>query len=304
MTVGFDRRVAVVTGAGTGLGRAYALLLASHGVSVVVNDLGGTVDGTGGEHAMADQVVAEIHARGGKAVADYGSVAEESSARGIIEHAVQCFGRLDILINNAGVLRDKGFNNMDMADFEFVSEVHYMGTVYCTRAAWPIMRAQKYGRIVVTTSGSGTAGHFGQSNYGAAKMAVVGLMNCLRLEGEKYGILINAISPTAKTRMTEAFMQTELARNMRPDLVAPAVAWLSSEACNVTGEIIAAGGGGFSCIRYYQSDGVQFDPEAPVTIDMFGDALDRITDFSEMSLFRENRHQRVEQKLRAIGRLP
>jgi NAD(P)-dependent dehydrogenase (short-subunit alcohol dehydrogenase family) len=203
MTIRFDDRVAIVTGAGAGLGKQHALLLASRGAKVVVNDPGGAVDGRGGANAVADQVVAEIKAAGGEAVANYNSVADAKSAQGIIDTAKDTWGRLDILVNNAGILRDKAFQNMSIEDFEYTSQVHYMGTVYCTKAAWPVMREARYGRIVVTTSGSGTIGNFGQSNYGAAKMAVVGLINVLRLEGARYNILCNAISPSARTRMTE-----------------------------------------------------------------------------------------------------
>ena len=181
MNIRFDNRVAIVTGAGAGLGRCHALLLAERGAKVVVNDPGGAVDGRGGAHAAADRVVEEIKAKGGEAVANYDSVAEEAAAARIVKTATDTWGRLDILVNNAGILRDKAFNNLSMDDFRAVVDVHLMGTVYCTKAAWPVMRAQNYGRIVVTTSGSGTVGNFGQSNYGAAKTGVVGLINCLRL---------------------------------------------------------------------------------------------------------------------------
>jgi NAD(P)-dependent dehydrogenase (short-subunit alcohol dehydrogenase family) len=216
MDVRFDDRVAVVTGAGAGLGRQHALLLASRGAKVVVNDPGGAVDGTGGAHTAADKVVAEIKAAGGEAVASYASVAEAEAAQSIIAKAVDTWGRLDILVCNAGVLRDKAFNNMDMADYEFVNQVHHFGTVYCVKAAWPIMRKQAYGRIVVTTSGSGTVGNFGQANYGAAKMAVNGLINVLRHEGAKYNIRCNAISPSAYTRMTESLLPPDIAPWMKP----------------------------------------------------------------------------------------
>ena len=199
MTIRFDNRVAIVTGAGVGLGRSHALLLASRGAKVVVNDPGGSVDGTGGGASVADQVVAEIKAAGGEAVANYGSVSDEKAAEGIIATAMEKWGRLDILVNNAGILRDKSFNKMDNSDFRVVVDVHLMGTVYCTKAAWQHMRAARYGRIVVTTSGSGTVGNFGQANYGAAKMAVNGFINVLRHEGASYNIKLNAISPSART---------------------------------------------------------------------------------------------------------
>jgi NAD(P)-dependent dehydrogenase (short-subunit alcohol dehydrogenase family) len=302
MTIRFDNRVAIVTGAGAGLGRQHALLLASRGAKVVVNDPGGAVDGSGGAHAVADHVVAEIKAAGGQAVASYDSVADEKSAQRIVDTAVNAFGRLDILVNNAGILRDKSFNNLTMDDFEVVVQVHLMGTVYCTKAAWPIMRAQKYGRVVVTTSGSGTVGNFGQSNYGAAKMGVAGLINCLRFEGAKYNILCNAISPSARTRMTESLLPPDMAQYMKPELVSPAVAWLCSEECDANGEIIAATAGGYARVQYFVTEGVQFDPLEPVTIEMVQGALGKIRDLSTakpyMGLMGD-----VEKNLRAMGRI-
>ena len=302
MDVRFDDRVAIVTGAGAGLGRCHALLLASRGAKVVVNDPGGAVDGTGTAAAVADKVVAEIKAAGGEAVANYDSVAEEKAAQRIIDTAMNTWGRLDILVNNAGILRDKSFNNMDMADYEFVNQVHHFGTAYCIKAAWPIMRAQKYGRIVVTTSGSGTVGNFGQANYGAAKMAVVGLINVLRHEGAKYGIRINAISPSALTRMTESLLPPDIGPWMKPELVSPAVAWLCSEECDQNGEIIAATAGGYARVQYFISEGAQFDPAEPVSIEMVRDALGRIRDMSDAKPY-TGLMGNVEQKLREMGRI-
>src|SRR5476651_634918 len=279
MTIRFDDRVAIVTGAGAGLGREHALLLGSRGAKVVVNDPGGAVDGSGGANAVADHVVADA-----------------KSAQGIIDTAMQTWGRLDILVNNAGILRDKAFQNMSLEDFEFTSQVHYMGTVYCTKAAWPIMREARYGRIVVTTSGSGTIGNFGQSNYGAAKMAVVGLINVLRLEGARYNILCNAISPSARTRMTEDLLPEAMRKYMKPELVSPAVAWMASENCNVTGQIVSAAAGGYSVVQYFQSEGVQFDPEAPVTLEMFDEAFPKISDMTNAAPLGRNR-ARLEERL-------
>ena len=211
MTIRFDNRVAIVTGAGNGLGRAHALLLASRGAKVVVNDPGGAVDGKGGDHAAAaDKVVAEIKAAGGQAVPNYDSVADAKTAANIVKTAVDSFGTVDIVVNNAGVLRDKTFHNMTIEDFDFVVKVHFLGTAYVTHAAWPIMRAKAYGRVVVTSSNSGIYGNFGQANYGGAKLAVVGFMNALRLEGQKYNILVNALAPVAGTRMTESLMTPEM----------------------------------------------------------------------------------------------
>jgi NAD(P)-dependent dehydrogenase (short-subunit alcohol dehydrogenase family) len=302
MTIRYDDRVAIVTGAGAGLGRSHAMLLASRGAKVVVNDPGGAVDGRGDQHAVADKVVAEIKATGGEAVANYDSVADAAAAQRIIDTAMNQWGRLDILVNNAGVLRDKAFNNMELADYEFVNQVHHFGTVYCTKAAWPIMRKQQYGRIVVTTSGSGTVGNFGQANYGAAKMAVNGFINVLRFEGAKYNIRINAISPSALTRMTESLLPPDIAPYMKPELVSPAVAWLCSEECDQNGEIIAATAGGYARVQYFVTDGVQFDPEQPVTIEMIANSIDRIRDLSTARPY-TGLMGNVAEKLREMGRI-
>ena len=221
MTIRFDNRVAIVTGAGNGLGRAHALLLASRGAKVVVNDPGGAVDGKGGGHAAADKVVAEIKAAGGQAVPNYNSVADPKSAANIVKTAVDSFGTVDIVVNNAGVLRDKTFHNMTVEDFDFVVKVHFLGTAYVTHAAWPIMRAKAYGRVVVTSSNSGIYGNFGQANYGGAKLAVVGFMNALRLEGQKYNIFVNALAPVAGTRMTESLMTPEMLAKLDPSSSRP-----------------------------------------------------------------------------------
>jgi NAD(P)-dependent dehydrogenase (short-subunit alcohol dehydrogenase family) len=302
MTIRYDDRVAIVTGAGAGLGREHALLLASRGAKVVVNDPGGSVDGTGGANAAADRVVAEIKAAGGQAVASYASVAEEKAAQSIVDVAVNTWGRLDILVNNAGILRDKAFVNLPMEDFETVVQVHLMGTVYCTKAAWPFMRAAKYGRIVVTTSSSGTVGNFGQTNYGAAKMAVNGFINCLRFEGAKYNIMANAISPAARTRMTESILPPDMLEFLKPELVSPAVAYLCSEQCDVSGEIIAASAGGYSRVQYVQSEGAYFDPANPVTIEMFAEAFPKVMDISEPQPHAGGL-ARLEARLRAMGRI-
>ncbi|HET6183623.1 MAG TPA: SDR family oxidoreductase [Acetobacteraceae bacterium] len=303
MTIRFDDRVVIVTGAGAGIGREHALLFGARGAKVVVNDPGGSVDGQGGSGAVADSVVEEIRRAGGQAVASYASVADEAAAQSIIDTAMKQWGRVDALVNNAGILRDKAFSNMTMEDFRACSDVHYMGTVYCTKAVWPVMRAQKYGRIVVTTSGSGTAGNFGQANYGAAKMAVVGLINVLRLEGAKYNILLNAISPSARTRMTEDLLPPHLREYMKPEFVSPAVAWLASEQCDITGEIITASAGGYARLQYYRSEGVQFDPLEPVTPEMIAEAMPRILDMSNAAPQTRNR-ERLEAALRKMGRIP
>ena len=302
MVIRYDNRVAIVTGAGAGLGEQHAKLLASRGARVVVNDPGGALDGRGAAASAADRVVAEIKAAGGEAVASYASVADFKSAESIIGTAMDTWGRLDILVNNAGILRDKSFNKMDMEDFEFVMQVHLMGTVYCTKAAWQIMRDAKYGRIVVTTSGSGTVGNFGQANYGAAKMAVNGFINVLRHEGQNYNIKINAISPSARTRMTENLIPAEVAEWMKPELVSPAVAYLCSEQCELNGEIIGANAGHFKVVKYIESEGVQFDPAAPVTVDMFAENLARIMDLTKPDTHGFS-SRKLQDRLKAMGRI-
>ncbi len=226
MAVRLDGRVALVTGAGGGLGRRHALTLAGLGAKVVVNDVGGTVHGEDGSHRPADRVAEEIRAAGGEAVAHHASIADAEGARSLVELAVERFGTVDVLVNNAGILRDKTFAKMTLEDFEAVLAVHLMGTVYCTHAAWPLMLEQGYGRVVVTTSGSATNGNFGQSNYAAAKLGVVGLMNVLALEGARKGVLVNAIAPAAATRMTTELIPGEMRDYLGPGLVSPVVAYL------------------------------------------------------------------------------
>ena len=280
MSIRFDNRVAIVTGAGGGLGRAHALLLAKCGAKVVVNDPGGAVDGGGGDRSVADKVVAEIRAAGGHAVASYDSVATFEGAQQIIGTAVKTFGTVDILINNAGILRDKSFSKMEMSDFALVLQIHLMGTVYCTKAAWPIMMEKKYGRIVVTTSGAGLMGNFGQANYATAKMGMIGFQNALKIEGEKHNIRINAISPSANTRMIPA-TDPQTMKLSKPELVSPAVAWLCSEECHVSGQIIGAGAGYFCAIHYWRSEGVMLDPTREVTVDEFAGSAAEVLDFSK-----------------------
>jgi NAD(P)-dependent dehydrogenase (short-subunit alcohol dehydrogenase family) len=244
MTIRFDNRVAIVTGAGGGLGRAYALELARRGAKVVVNDLGGARDGTGGSSAMAEAVVAEIEAAGGEAMANGASVTDYAQVVAMVAAAKAKWGRVDILINNAGILRDKTFAKMEMADFNMVVDVHLTGSANCTKAVWDIMREQAYGRIVMTTSSTGLYGNFGQANYGAAKMGLVGLMNTLSIEGAKYNVRTNTVAPLAATRMTEDLMPPELLAKMQPETVVPATLFLCSEdAPNKV--ILNAGAGGF-----------------------------------------------------------
>jgi NAD(P)-dependent dehydrogenase (short-subunit alcohol dehydrogenase family) len=240
--IGYDGKVAIITGAGGGLGRSHALELARRGARVVVNDLGGSVDGIGASLGPAALVVDEINSLGGEAVANTDSVATPGGGAAIVQSAIDAFGRVDIVINNAGILRDKAFHNMEADLLDPVLDVHLKGAFNVTRAAWIKMRAQNYGRVVNTSSNSGLLGNFGQSNYGAAKMGLVGLTRVLAIEGAKSNIKVNAIAPVASTRMTEALMG-DLGAKLKPELVTPIVAWLCHEDCPVTGEVYSAGGG-------------------------------------------------------------
>ncbi|MBO0732167.1 MAG: SDR family oxidoreductase [Acidimicrobiaceae bacterium] len=240
--LGFDGKVAIVTGAGGGLGQQHALLLAARGARVVVNDLGGSVRGDGADLGPAEQVVKQITDAGGEAVADGHSVGTPEGGEAVVQAAIDAFGRVDIVVNNAGILRDKSFHNMTPDLLEPVLDVHLKGAFYVTRPAWVHFREQGYGRVINTSSNSGILGNFGQSNYGAAKMGLVGLTNVLALEGAKYNIKANAIAPLARTRMTEDLMG-DAAAKLDPALVSPVVAWLAHEDCPVTGEVFTVGGG-------------------------------------------------------------
>ena len=244
MTLRFDDRVAIVTGAGGGLGRAYALELARRGAKVVVNDLGGSRDGSGSSLSAAQAVVDEIIAAGGEAMANGASVTDTAAVEKMVGFVKERWGRIDILINNAGILRDKTFVKMTLEDFRLVTDVHLMGSVICTKAVWELMREQAFGRILMTTSSTGLYGNFGQANYGAAKAALVGLMKTLSIEGAKYNIKVNTIAPLAATRMTEDLMPPELLSRMGPETVSPAAVFLVSDDAP-TNAIINAGGGGF-----------------------------------------------------------
>ena len=243
--VDFQDRVAIVTGAGGGLGREHALLLAARGASVVVNDLGGSVSGEGSSASAADAVVSEIEAAGGVAIADHSSVADPEGGAAIVERALDAFGKVDIVINNAGILRDKSFANMSPDLLHPVLDVHLRGAFYVTRPAFAHMKEQGYGRVLFTSSGSGIIGNFGQANYGAAKMGLIGLMNVLKIEGAKYGIKVNAVAPIAHTRMTEGLFDG-IVELFSPSQVSPAVAYLVAEECELTGEIWSVGGGSVS----------------------------------------------------------
>ncbi|MCH1492903.1 MAG: SDR family NAD(P)-dependent oxidoreductase [Luminiphilus sp.] len=255
MTIRYDDKVAIVTGAGGGLGRSHALELAKRGAKVVVNDLGGSVNGEGQNSEAALAVVAEIEALGGEAMAHPANVANMEQVEDMVAQAMSKWGRIDILVNNAGILRDKSFSKMDLSDFRTVLEVHLMGSVNCTKAVWEIMKSQEYGRIVMTSSSSGLYGNFGQSNYGAAKLGVVGFMNTLAQEGAKYNIRVNALAPTAGTRMTEGLMSEQAFNLLTPETVTPAVLFMVGEDAP-THTIIGAGAGAYAVSKIVETDSV------------------------------------------------
>ena len=256
---GVQDRVIVVTGAGGGLGREYALTLAKEGASVVVNDLGGARDGTGAGHSMADQVVNEIKEAGGRAVANYDSVADADGAAGIVKTAVDAFGAIHGVVSNAGILRDGTFHKMAFENWDAVLKVHLYGGFNVIRAAWPHFREQSFGRVVVATSTSGLFGNFGQANYSAAKLGLVGLINTLAQEGAKYNIKTNAVAPIAATRMTEDILPPEVFKKLTPEYVAPVVAYLCSEEVPDTASVFIVGGGKVQRAALFQNEGVTFD---------------------------------------------
>ena len=253
--VSFENRVVIVTGAGNGLGKAYALELGKRGAKVVVNDLGGAVDGSGSGNSPADDVVNEIIENGGEAVANYDSVATKDGGESIVQTAVDSFGTVDAVINNAGILRDKSFANITEEEFSLIIEVHLKGTYFVTQPAFKIMKENNYGRIVNVASPSGIFGNFGQTNYGAAKMGIVGLTNVLAIEGAKYNIKVNVIAPTAYTRMTEALLPEDVGKLFSAELVTPMVTYLASEACEPTHEIFGVAAGRFARIGIITHEG-------------------------------------------------
>lgn len=286
MTIRFDGRVAIVTGAGNGLGRAHALGLAARGAKVVINDFGGSRDGSGGSSTAAEAVVEEIRKAGGTAIANGANVTDFEQVCAMVEQAKAEFGRIDILINNAGILRDKSFSKMEMADFRMVLDVHLMGSVYCTKAVWEIMREQNYGRILMTSSSSGLFGNFGQSNYGAAKMGLVGLMHMLTLEGKKNNIRVNTIAPMAATRMTEDVLPPNMLEAIKPEKVTPAALFLVGEDApsKVT---LSAGGGAFSAARVVDTQPLYLS-DAECTPEGIAANFARLTDWNTARAYDES----------------
>ncbi|BBY55706.1 SDR family NAD(P)-dependent oxidoreductase [Mycobacterium koreense] len=275
---GVQDRVVVVTGAGGGLGRDYALTLAREGASVVVNDLGGARDGTGAGHNMADEVVEEIKSAGGRAVANYDSVATEEGAAAIIATAIDEFGKVDGVVSNAGILRDGTFHKMTFENWDAVLKVHLYGGYNVVRAAWPHFREQSFGRVVVATSTSGLFGNFGQANYGAAKLGLVGMINTLAQEGAKYNIKTNAIAPIAATRMTQDILPPEVFAKLTPEFVAPVVAYLCTEEVDDTAAVFIVGGGKVQRVALFGNEGTTFND--PPSVDDIAAAWEQITDLS------------------------
>jgi NAD(P)-dependent dehydrogenase (short-subunit alcohol dehydrogenase family) len=272
----FQDQVVIVTGAGGGLGRAHALLFAKHGAKVVVNDLGGSTHGEGANASAADKVVEEIRAAGGTAVANHDSVTDGEK---IVQCALDAFGRIDVVVNNAGILRDKTFHKMEDADWDLVYKVHVEGAYKVTRAAWPHMREQGYGRVIFTASTSGIYGNFGQSNYGMAKLGLYGLTRTLSIEGRKNNILVNAIAPTGGTRMTEGLIPPQVFEQLKPELVSPLVVYLASSACEETSGLFEVGGGWMGKVRWERSLGAGFDPREGYSPEDVAANFARICDF-------------------------
>ncbi len=276
MDISFDNRVAIVTGAGTGLGRSHAMELAARGAKVMVNDLGVTTDGQGASSAAAEAVAQEIRDAGGEAMAHGCDVSDEAGVADMVARVMEAWGRIDIVVNNAGILRDKTFSKMAMADFRKVVDVHLIGSANVTHACWPIMRAQKYGRIVLTSSASGLYGNFGQSNYGAAKAAMMGLMNVLHLEGARDNIRVNTLAPTAATRMTADLLPEQAQALLAPETITPGLLYLVSED-GPSRVILGAGAGSYAQTRVYETEGVTLNSEDN-TPEGVAAVFDKITD--------------------------
>lgn len=277
-SVRFEDKVVIVTGAGGGLGRGHALLFAQHGARVIVNDLGGSAHGEGANASAADRVVAEIREAGGEAVANHDSVTDGDK---IVQNALDAFGRVDVVVNNAGILRDKSFAKMEDADWDLVYRVHVEGAYKVTRAAWPHLRDQNYGRIIFTSSTSGIYGNFGQANYGMAKLGLYGLTRTLAVEGRKNNILVNAIAPTGGTRMTEGLIPASVFDLLKPELVSPLVVYLGSEQCHDSAGLYEVGGGWIGKVRWERSLGAGFDPHAGFSPEDVAAQWQTISDFSD-----------------------
>ena len=292
MSIRFDEKVVIVTGAGGGLGREHALEFARRGAKVVVNDLGGSVDGNGASDS-ANEVVEQIKSEGGDAIANGASVTDLDAVKGMVDETMMKWGRVDVLVNNAGILRDKSFHKISIEDFNLVMSVHFQGTLNCTHTVFPIMREQNYGRIIFTSSSSGVFGNFGQSNYGSAKMAMVGLMNTLKIEGQKYNIHTNSITPVAYTRMTDGLLPEEVGESLQPEYVTPAVIYLSGvEAPN--GAIVSAGAGVYSRIFIHETDGVSLGMGKEMTPENIAANWDSISDMKGAKALQSGPEQSIK----------
>ena len=278
MSIEFNDKVAIVTGAGGGIGKEHALELARRGAKVVVNDLGGSVDGSGASDA-AEKVVELIKSEGGEAISNGASVTDLDAVKNMVQQTMDEWGRIDILVNNAGILRDKSFHKVSIEDFNLVMDVHFQGSLNCTHTIFPIMREQEYGRIIFTSSASGVYGNFGQTNYGSAKMAMIGLMNTLKLEGQNKNIFTNSITPVAYTRMTEGLIPEDFGQNLKSEYITPAVIYLASDQAP-NGVIIAAGAGVFSRINIQESMGVSLGTGEDMTPENMHANWDKISDMT------------------------
>ena len=292
MSIRFDGKVAIVTGAGGGIGKEHALELAKRGAKVLVNDLGGAVDGSGASDA-AEEVVREIISNGGEAISNGASVTDLDAVKAMVDQTMNEWGRIDILVNNAGILRDKSFHKVTLEDFDLVMNVHFQGSLNCTHTIFPIMREQEYGRIIFTSSSSGVFGNFGQTNYGAAKMAMVGLMNTLKIEGQNKNIYTNSITPVAYTRMTEGLIPEDFGKNLQPEYVTPAVIYLASEQAP-NGAIMAAGAGVFSRIFIHETMGVSLGMGENMTPENIHANWDKISDMSDARALQNGGEQTIK----------
>ena len=289
MSIRFDGRVAIVTGAGNGLGRSHAIELAKRGAKVVVNDLGGARDGRGTDTGAADKIVAEIEAFGGEAISNYVNVTNADEVKEMVGAAMSKWGTVDILINNAGILRDKSFSKMEMQDVKDVFEVHVMGAFNCTKAVWDVMKEQQYGRILMTTSSSGLYGNFGQANYGAAKLALVGLMNTLVIEGAKYNIKVNALAPIARTRMTEELLPEPMQHLIDPEAVSAGALVLCAEN-SPNRFILCAGAGVYSKADIFETSGLT-TVEGEREPEFISSHFDKVTNEAEQSVLTQGNQQ-------------